>query len=185
MRGAVELRVTATPKAVPELRHQLRGYDYDVRLCATELLTNVIEHVGEGTPVRVRVVGGRRSGRTRVEVTDSDPHGMPTPLAATETEESGRGLVLVAALAERWGTERGPGGKTVWCELAGEGESADLGEVGAFVPPDGGWDDVDVTRTKDIPGPSERHGACPRLSVDELEHHCLDPVLPGRPDSLA
>ncbi|MEU3026138.1 ATP-binding protein [Streptomyces incarnatus] len=100
---AVDLHLAATPKAVPELRHRLHGYDYDVRLCATELLTNVIEHVGDGTPVRVRVIALGIPTRTRIEVTDPDPRGMPTVVSAAETAECGRGLVLVSALAERWG----------------------------------------------------------------------------------
>ncbi|CAL2060608.1 MULTISPECIES: ATP-binding protein [Streptomyces] len=125
----VELHMVATPKAVPELRHRLHGYDYDVRLCATELLTNVIEHVGDGTPVRVRIVDRSGPDRARIEVTDPDPRGMPTVLSAAETAECGRGLVLVAALAERWGVEVGPGGKTVWCEVVRGWEPADFGEV--------------------------------------------------------
>lgn len=48
---------------------------------------------GDGTP-RVAAVAGR-----------------------TEADESGRGLVLVEALADRWGvTGRSPG-KVVWCEF--------------------------------------------------------------------
>nr|WP_145485033.1 MULTISPECIES: ATP-binding protein [Streptomyces] len=126
---AVDLHLAATPKAVPELRHRLHGYDYDVRLCATELLTNVIEHVGDGTPVRVRVIALGIPTRTRIEVTDPDPRGMPTVVSAAETAECGRGLVLVSALAERWGVERGPGGKTVWCEVVRGREPAGFGEM--------------------------------------------------------
>ncbi|GAA1419147.1 hypothetical protein GCM10009601_15590 [Streptomyces thermospinosisporus] len=90
----VELALLATPKAVPELRHLLQGYDVDVRLCATELLTNVIDHLGEGTPVTVRVTP-TATGHTRVEVTDPDPRSLPVLRAATATDESGRGLALV------------------------------------------------------------------------------------------
>ncbi|WP_186785740.1 ATP-binding protein [Streptomyces misionensis] len=134
MTRPVELRVRATPKAVPEVRLRLREYGYDVRLCATELLTNVVEHVGEGTPVRIRVLGANEPGRVRVEVTDPDPRGTPTVLSAAETAECGRGLVLVSALADRWGVEQGPGGKTVWCELVPDREPADLADrCGAFV----------------------------------------------------
>ncbi|WP_189327549.1 ATP-binding protein, partial [Streptomyces flaveus] len=33
-------------------------------------------------------------------------------------DESGRGLLLIAALADRWGTEPyAPSGKTVWAEV--------------------------------------------------------------------
>ncbi|MHB9859487.1 ATP-binding protein [Streptomyces sp. YIM S03343] len=112
------LSLLATPKAVPELRHQLRHYDYEVRLCATELVTNVIDHIGEGTPVTVRVASAD-DGRTRIEVTDNDPRALPVRLSADATDESGRGLALLDALALRWGVDQEPDHKTVWCELAG------------------------------------------------------------------
>jgi anti-sigma regulatory factor (Ser/Thr protein kinase) len=115
---SLELRLLATPKAVPELRHHLQRYDYDVRLCATELVTNVIEHVGEGTPVTVRVLD-TGDGRTRVEVTDPDPRALPLLLRATAMDEHGRGMALLDALAQRWGVEQGADRKTVWCELDG------------------------------------------------------------------
>ncbi|MEU1459082.1 ATP-binding protein [Streptomyces sp. NPDC005727] len=111
-----ELDLLATPKAVPELRHRLRALDHEVRLCATELLTNVIDHLGEGTPVTVRVSSAPH-GHTRVEVTDPDARTLPVLLAATGTAESGRGLALIDALARRWGVDQGPDHKTVWCEL--------------------------------------------------------------------
>jgi anti-sigma regulatory factor (Ser/Thr protein kinase) len=113
-----ELSLLATPKAVPELRHHLRALDFEVRLCATELVTNVIDHVGAGTPVTVRVSGSPH-GHTRVEVTDPDPRALPTLLSATGTAESGRGLALVDQLARRWGVDQGADRKTVWCELGG------------------------------------------------------------------
>ncbi|MEU6196791.1 ATP-binding protein [Streptomyces sp. NPDC047061] len=114
----LEIHLTATPKAAPELRRRLRDHTFDVRLCATELLTNVIKHVGEGTPVTVRVMGTRDHGRTRIEVTDPGPRTLPTLLPASETEESGRGLAVLDALSDRWGVERGPDRKTVWCEIS-------------------------------------------------------------------
>ncbi|MCH5676139.1 ATP-binding protein [Streptomyces gilvus] len=112
-----ELRLLATPKAVPEVRHHLRALDFEVRLCVTELLTNVIDHVGEGTPVTIRVTG-TSFGHTRIEVTDPDPRALPTLLSASETAESGRGLALVDVLARRWGVDQGADHKTLWCELA-------------------------------------------------------------------
>lgn len=88
----LELHLLATPKAAPELRHHLRGHGFDVRLCATELLTNVIDHLGEGTPVTVRVGGTAAGNRTRIEVTDPDPRALPVLMSATEVAESGRGV---------------------------------------------------------------------------------------------
>lgn len=113
-----EYHLLATPKAVPELRHRLRDHSYDVRLCATELITNVIEHVGDGTPVTVRV-RPTAHGRVRVEVDDPDPRALPVLLHATPTAESGRGIALLDSLSRRWGVEQAPDRKTVWCEMDG------------------------------------------------------------------
>ncbi|MCX4964141.1 ATP-binding protein [Streptomyces sp. NBC_00654] len=111
----------AVPKAVPEIRRSLRewcgGEDSpDLLLCVSELMANVIVHLGEGTPVTLRVFG-TRSGGMRVELSDPEPCAWPTLRAAADGEESGRGLTLVDAVAWRWGVERLPYGKTVWCEL--------------------------------------------------------------------
>ncbi|MHC0434052.1 ATP-binding protein [Streptomyces sp. O3] len=114
------LQLPALPKAVPEVRRAVRehigGPCPEVQLCLSELLANVIAHVGEGTPVSVRVVGGH--GRcTRVEVWDPEPHAWLVLRRPDADEEAGRGLLLLDALALRWGVEQRSGGKTVWCEL--------------------------------------------------------------------
>ncbi|MGW6397170.1 ATP-binding protein [Streptomyces sp. NPDC055134] len=51
----------------------------------------------------------------RVEVHDS---GDGTPQEADVQGESGRGLFLVEALADKWGVERRDPGKTVWCTFS-------------------------------------------------------------------
>jgi hypothetical protein len=48
---------------------------------------------------------------------------LPTPRVAAPDDESGRGLALVAALAEEWGSEARTGnaiGKTTWFRLRAE-----------------------------------------------------------------
>ena len=117
-----EAALLAVPKAVPELRHAVRAYlggdpHSEVELCVSELVSNVIRHVGEGTPVRVRVTrvgrGGLDDDRIRVEVTDPDPRALPVLLDATTDTglgaESGRGLMLLDAVAVRWGCGGGQG----------------------------------------------------------------------------
>lgn len=123
--AGLEVEVLAFPKVVPELRRAVREHldapCADVQLCVSELVGNVIRHVGEGTPVRVRV--SRVAGRTRVEVADSDPRALPVLLRATADDETGRGLVLLDEVTVRWGVEQGVAGKTVWCEV-GEARSS-------------------------------------------------------------
>lgn len=120
---AFELSLLAVPKAVPELRHALSRHPLgsphpDVQLCVSELLSNVIRHLGEGTPVTVRLTASR--DRIRVAVTDPDPRAWPLLRSAGGDDETGRGLALLDAVSLRWGVEQGADHKTVWCEL-GEG----------------------------------------------------------------
>ncbi|MEZ7007032.1 ATP-binding protein [Streptomyces sp. AD55] len=111
----------ALPKAVADVRRAVRehlgGPCGDVQLCVGELLANVITHVGEGTPVSVRV-GSLGCGRVRIEVTDREPHAWLVVRHAGADEESGRGLLLLDSVALRWGVVPREGGKTVWCEVA-------------------------------------------------------------------
>lgn len=54
----------------------------------------------------------------RIEVTDTRGDRMPHPELPAPEAESGRGLVLVDALADRWGVAPGPRPrKTVWAEI--------------------------------------------------------------------
>ncbi|MEU7074009.1 ATP-binding protein [Streptomyces narbonensis] len=51
----------------------------------------------------------------------------PAPSAASgDRDESGRGLLLVQALAARWGVERFVTGKRLWCLLEAEAEPVDF-----------------------------------------------------------
>ncbi|MFK0014231.1 ATP-binding protein [Streptomyces sp. NPDC091027] len=119
--NALTIRLLATPQAAPMLRHAVREHlgpgSGDAELCVTELLANVVRHLGEGTPVTLRVTGTGRAARTRVELTDPAPGVRPVRREAAGDEESGRGPALVDALAARWGVTRGARTKTVWCEL--------------------------------------------------------------------
>ncbi|MEV6727535.1 MULTISPECIES: ATP-binding protein [unclassified Streptomyces] len=120
--NALTIRLLAVPKAAALLRHAVREHLGDeacpeAELCVSELLANVITHLGEGTPITLRVSGSGRAARTRVELTDPDPQMWPVQRLATGTDESGRGLALLDAVTLSWGVTRGPDTKTVWCEL--------------------------------------------------------------------
>ncbi|MEU1277818.1 ATP-binding protein [Streptomyces sp. NPDC005805] len=91
----------------------------DVLLCVSELATNALVHgVPPGRGYLVRLLNEDAGRRLRVEVHDSGdgrPALAPPGGTRPEEDESGRRLLLVAALADTWGVgERDPG-KVVWC----------------------------------------------------------------------
>ncbi|WP_406168261.1 ATP-binding protein [Streptomyces sp. NBC_00996] len=71
---------------------------------------------------RLTLTLGTTADLLRIAVTDARGERIPSPPADCGTPlhaESGRGLLLVTALADRWGVEPyPPGGKTVWAECA-------------------------------------------------------------------
>lgn len=85
----------------------------DLKLLTGELVANSITHTEAACVVCVRWTGER----LRVEVTDVDPTRV-TPSQALPTDEHGRGLFLIAALATEWGANPCTAGKTIWFELA-------------------------------------------------------------------
>lgn len=88
-----------------------------VTLVVAELAANAVRHGRvRGRGFLVRLVPSEDV--VRVEVLDARVDRLPA--LAPEPDEGGRGLLLVAALAEEWGVELSPDGahKTVWAELA-------------------------------------------------------------------
>jgi anti-sigma regulatory factor (Ser/Thr protein kinase) len=83
-----------------------------VPVVVSELVTNSVLHAGS----RSRVVVVVDTGCIRIEVHDSDPT-LPTMRQPSADTVTGRGLLLVDALTDRWGSEREDGGKVVWFEL--------------------------------------------------------------------
>ncbi|MET9834610.1 SpoIIE family protein phosphatase [Streptomyces sp. NPDC006385] len=81
-------------------------------LLASELIGNVVRHARG--PLRLRLLHG---AELICEVFDGSLT-MPRIRRATETDEGGRGLQLVAALSQRWGTRYTPTGKCIWTEQA-------------------------------------------------------------------
>ncbi len=88
----------------------------DVVLCVSELAANAVVHgVPPGRGFRVRL-WRYEGGLLRVEVHDSSDRRPRFPEAGDE-DESGRGLLVVAALADKWGVGERVPGKIVWCEF--------------------------------------------------------------------
>ncbi|MFJ4908588.1 ATP-binding protein [Streptomyces sp. NPDC093249] len=89
------------------------GQVYDsAALALTELVANVVRHVPDR---RCTILILREPYGLRVEVADDVPGAVPAKVAGP-LDEHGRGLFLVAAVTDRWGTEERADGKTVWFE---------------------------------------------------------------------
>jgi len=93
------------------LGHVERGDD--VELCAGELLANAVDH-GGGDSMRVRVTTDLRVVRFEVYDTGRTP---PDRVDGDPLRERGRGLLIVAALAYRWGLSHDRDGTTGWFEV--------------------------------------------------------------------
>src|SRR3984885_13382807 len=81
-------------------------------LTVSELVTNSVKHSRGSLLLQMQDTGTR----LRIEVHDADPC-WPQPCTPTAASESGFGLVLVNALADRWGVCDNATGKAVWVEL--------------------------------------------------------------------
>ncbi|MFF3322083.1 ATP-binding protein [Streptomyces sp. NPDC002889] len=86
------------------------------QLCVTELVANVIRHVGTDTPTTLAV--SMNGTHLRIEVHDPDTRPLPTLISAQVDDESGRGMALVEATADRWGVILRADSKVTWCELS-------------------------------------------------------------------
>lgn len=91
---------------------QLDDLSFVTELVVSELVTNAIRYAGG--PVGLKLI------RDEVLVCEvSDPSTtQPRLRRARETDEGGRGLFLVAQLADRWGSRFTATGKTIWTEQA-------------------------------------------------------------------
>jgi anti-sigma regulatory factor (Ser/Thr protein kinase) len=114
--------VTPEPEQVPLVRRRadqvlhewaLDQLQWAVELLLNEVAGNVVRHAH--TPYDVTMTWDRHTLRVSVRDTSSAP---PLPrIHVPETESSGRGLLLVTKLAERWGWEPDGRGKVVWFEI--------------------------------------------------------------------
>jgi ABC-type multidrug transport system ATPase subunit/anti-sigma regulatory factor (Ser/Thr protein kinase) len=111
--------VPQDPAAVAEVRRAATGQlerwgledlTFTTELILSELITNAIRYAGG--PIQVRLIKDRS---LICEVGDASSTAPHLRYAAT-TDEGGRGLFLVAQLAEQWGTRYTPAGKIIWTE---------------------------------------------------------------------
>jgi CheY-like chemotaxis protein/anti-sigma regulatory factor (Ser/Thr protein kinase) len=112
-----EAEASSVPLARAFVRGLLRQWEADhlfdeASLIVTELAANAVLHAR--SPYEVRIT--HRAGVLRIEVSDHDP-GTPEPQPFSAVAESGRGIVLVAAVSASWGIDARPDGKVTWAEL--------------------------------------------------------------------
>ncbi|MFE3161759.1 ATP-binding protein [Streptomyces sp. NPDC059224] len=120
----MSLRLSSTPRGARLARllaaEQLRAWRLPLdpaRQIVAELAANAATHgrvPGRDFDLTLYVVGDT----LRIEVTDTRGDRPPHPQPFAPDAESGRGLVLVEALADKWGVTPGLSPrKTVWAEV--------------------------------------------------------------------
>ena len=127
----LQVRYRRYRPSVPVARAQARALSREWRLpdlvadslewVVTELVTNAVIHGRATRGSRVAVTYHLDDGLLRVDVRDA-ASGMPSVGSSApedcDESEGGRGLRIVAALADDWGVTPRVIGKSVWAELA-------------------------------------------------------------------
>ena len=102
------MRALVTTRAVQHVRD-------DAEVLVSELVANAVRHAAApASTLTLRVL--RAGDRLRIEVHDPSPF-PPRGRRVDLMDETGRGWFLVAAIADRHGTEQTASGRSVWCEL--------------------------------------------------------------------
>ncbi|MGW1723385.1 SpoIIE family protein phosphatase [Streptomyces sp. NPDC002306] len=109
----------------------LDGLKDSMKLIVSELVTNAVRH-SDG-PIGLRLL---RHRALTCEVFDSDIC-SPRLRRARITDESGRGLFMIAQMSRSWGARSVPGGKVVWVEMD---------------PPAGNMNALDASPLATLPG---------------------------------
>lgn len=129
---ACRVRLAADPAAAAQARGQvlaaIRAWDVPLGqdaadaavLLTSELVTNAIRY---GTGASVTLTVACCGGQLRVDVHDGSA-ALPLVTEAPGEAETGRGLMLVATLADEWGYYRTSAGKAVYFTLAYGPDSA-------------------------------------------------------------
>ena len=150
----------SAPLARAAVRDVLRGSRIEAimdaaELCVSELVTNAVLHAG--TSMRLEIRYG--ASILRLSVHDESPN-VPVLARHTQTASTGRGLAMVAAVADAWGIDQHNGnGKTVWCELTVHSVSATDIDIAAVID---AWE----LSTADDPAPAPAEPATSGTSSD-------------------
>ena len=118
------LRVPGGPQAPSAARAALAELEphldpvafWNARLLTSEIVTNSVRHARAGPEDWIGLDVALSADAVRVEVHDQGPGFSPQLGNAHVDSVSGRGLLLVEELADRWGVREG--GSRVWFEIA-------------------------------------------------------------------
>ncbi|MDQ0938400.1 ATP-binding protein [Streptomyces sp. V1I1] len=119
-----QVRYPAHEENVPQARHDVAKALHEWALpdlvasaeqIVSELVTNALEHSDAATiGVSITRIAAES---VRIVITDN-ASALPTASRPGDENEHGRGLLIVAAFAARWGSERVHGGKRMWAEVS-------------------------------------------------------------------
>jgi len=88
-------------------------------LCVSELVTNAIVYTRSGLPGGTLAVSLQQvPDGIIVRVRDAGSRVAPVLADPEPGAEHGRGLLIVAAVADEWGTEPAITGRSTWCRIA-------------------------------------------------------------------
>ncbi|MFM9631192.1 MULTISPECIES: ATP-binding protein [Streptomyces] len=110
------------PDARQRVRKALAGWGVTAQLAdsvvllANELVTNAVTHC-RVSDAQVQVTLTLHGTELVLEVSDPDRNRLPRLHHSDPDEERGRGLALVAALADTWGCRQEPYTKCVWARF--------------------------------------------------------------------
>jgi anti-sigma regulatory factor (Ser/Thr protein kinase) len=164
------VRLATRPAAVPEARSQVRAairawkvpVDPEAaELLTSELVTNALRH--ETGPAVVLDIT-RFCGELRVDVHDTS-RCLPQVADVPADAETGRGLLLVAALSAEWGFYRTPAGKAVYFTLACQARPSPRGRR---TPPAGESPNGAVSREVSCGSPSAAQRSCDSRGTSTL-----------------
>ena len=113
--------LASIPAARRFLRELLYEWDADqwewnAGQVLTELATNAVIHAHTEFDVEVTFT----EPTLKICVSDGSPR-LPVQRQHSDQATTGRGLAVVQTVAQSWGTEMRPDGKTVWCVILAEG----------------------------------------------------------------
>lgn len=121
--GEMALHLAPDIRAARRARHFVRDFCHDLQLdprvcdsavlAVSELVTNAFLYGRTTTTIYIALAGEV----LRLSVRDENPV-LPTVGQLAPDSIGGRGLPIVAAIADRWGVTSATAGKTIWVEIA-------------------------------------------------------------------